>query len=150
MGVVLRQAVRNRCPRHLGLRPDVHLWFRDAPIIDHTEWNAPKLRQTCWFVPKGRAARTAKDPETFARVVFADAAARLADYEVSRLDQAPRRMSSAGELAAIRTMAVSGAQYRSCDLVCNASAEATCLHDGRRSTDRNDLILLAHPTGSSR
>jgi hypothetical protein len=143
MGVVLRQAVRNRCPRHLGLRPDVHLWFRDARIIDDTQWNAPKLRQTCWLVPKGRTARTAKDPEAFARVVFADAAARLADYKVGRLDQAPRRMSRAGEFSTIRAMAIPGALHRSCDLVRNASAEAARLHGSWCSTDKNDLILRA-------
>jgi hypothetical protein len=66
MGVVLRKVVRNRCPGDLGLRPDVHLWLRDALIIDHAEWNAPKLRETCWFVPKGRTARSAKDPKAIA------------------------------------------------------------------------------------
>ena len=104
MGVVLRKIVRNRCPGHLGLRPDVHLWRRDALIIDHAEWNAPKLWETCWFVPKGGTARAAKHPKAIARVVFADAGVRLADYKVSRLDQAPRRMSSAGEFSAIRKM----------------------------------------------
>lgn len=130
MGVVLRKIIRNRCPGNAGLRPDVHLWLRDALIIDHAEWNAPKLRATCWFVPKGRTARTAKDPEAIARVVFADAGVRLADYKVSRLDQAPRRMSSAREFSAMHAMAISAAVYRSCDLVRNTSAEATRLHDG--------------------
>ena len=122
MSVVLRQVVQDRCPGHLGLRPDVHLRLRDALIIDHAEWNPPILRETCWFVPEGRTARAAKDPMAIAAVVFADAGVRLADDKMSRLDQAPRRMSGAGEFSAIRAMAVSGAQYRSCDLVRNASA----------------------------
>ena len=130
MGVVLRQIVQNRCPGHFGLRPDVHLWLRDARIVDHAEWNAPILRETCWFVPDGRAARAAKDPMAIAGVVFTDGGVRLADYEVSRLDQAPRRMSCAREFSAIRAMAISGAEYRSCDLVRNASAEATRIHEG--------------------
>jgi hypothetical protein len=54
----------------------------------------------------------------------------LADCKVSRLDQAPRRLSSAREFSAMHAMAISGAVYTSCDLVRNASAEATRLHDG--------------------
>jgi hypothetical protein len=151
MGVVLRKIVRNRLPGHLGLRPDVHLWLRDVLIIDHAERNSPKLGQTCWFVPKGRTARAAKCPESIAGVILADAGVRLADYKVSRFDQAPRRMSSAREFSAMHAMAISAALYRSRYLVRNASAEATRLHDGYCSRSLGTCVLMAtvSPKGSA-
>jgi hypothetical protein len=42
----------------------------------------------------------------------------------------PTDVPSAREFSAMHAMAISGAVYRSCDLVRNASAEATRLHDG--------------------
>src|SRR5581483_5334729 len=118
MGKVLGKIVRNRSPGHFRLRPDVHLRLRHAFIVDHAEWDSPVLRQMCWFVPERRAARAAEHPEAIARVVLTDTDARVADDQVSRLDQAPRRVCSPGEFTAMSAMAVSTPVYGARDLVC--------------------------------
>jgi hypothetical protein len=99
------RAVRNRLPGHRGFHPDVHLGSGNTFIINHAERDAPVLRKACWLVPKGRAARGAENPETAARVVFADACVGLTNDQVGRLDESPRGMrggvASAAELRSI-------------------------------------------------
>src|SRR6185312_3617421 len=129
MRLVVRQRVGNRQPAWLRSRPHVHPRAGDDTLIEHAQRNTPKLRQARRLVPQRRATCAAEGPEAAAGVIFRHGGAGCFHDEVGRFGERPCGRARAGELPAIRAMAVARAVQRPGDLESDASAEAAGLHD---------------------
>jgi hypothetical protein len=121
--------VGNGCPCHLRLGPNMHRRLRHAAIIDRAQRNTSILRYTGGFVPKWRSASAAKHPKPAAGIVLGDTRLRRDNSQLGRLNQAPSRVSGAGEFSTVRTVAVPGLMNGPIDLERDRSAETTSLHN---------------------
>lgn len=104
---MLRQTIDDGCPRRFGFRPNMHCGFRHAPLIDHAQWNAAKLRQPHRLVAKRGTACRAKDPEAAAGVEFGDVGFGGRKREPACFRQPPSSVVRAGEFSAIGAMPIS-------------------------------------------